>query len=97
MVWSGVQWVLAAQLQSLGFSEEAGHVARITSENQLYRGFGLFHLSEGYTNLFGTTEINFPLLPSNENFVLLKPSIYPSYPRLMACWLYYFAMMNIEG
>ncbi|MDY6985905.1 MAG: GH116 family glycosyl hydrolase [Candidatus Thermoplasmatota archaeon] len=92
MVWSGVQWVLAAQLYALGFTEEAEDVASITAENQLYRGFSLFNLGEGYTNLFGKTYLNFPLF--YENYVILKPPIYPSYPRVLACWLYYFALSS---
>ena len=94
MIWSGAQWVLAAQLHAMGFGEEASRVAEITARNQLYRGFGLFHLGEGYSSLIGTTNFNFPLVPSNENFVLLKPSLYPAYPRIMACWLYYLSVAD---
>ena len=97
MVWSGVQWVLAAQLMAAGFKEEARAVANLTAENQLYRGFNLFHLGEGYTNLIGMTWLNFPLRPFNENFVPLKPPIYPAYARIMACWIYYFACRAPEA
>lgn len=92
MVWSGAQWVLAAQLYALGLKDEAGRAASLTAQNQLYRGFSLFSLGEGYTNLFGTTRFNFPLF--HENYVLLKPTPYPAYPRILACWLYYSVLVS---
>lgn len=96
-VWVGPQWTLAASLLRFGLVREGLDVARTSAADQLYRGWGIFHLSEPYVDFHrgGPAASASPGLPGLP-FAIAYAPLYPSYPRLPAAWLLYQAAAGVS-